>query len=95
MRPGRRVTLPIDILPRGQLAERMAIAIVLTMLLLLPFCALGIALILGGAVALHVYRSYDLGASLRSLIDRGLGWGRGGHVRRPVGVPNIASRQTT
>ncbi|MDP4023317.1 hypothetical protein Q8W71_11825 [Methylobacterium sp. NEAU 140] len=66
----RRFTLPIDPWPRANLGERMAVSTVLMLLLLVPFCAVGAALVAVGLLTLYVYRSYDLGASLRALIDR-------------------------
>lgn len=98
MRPRRPFTLPIDPWPQAALAERLAVTVVLMMLLLLPFFAVGAALILVGTLALHAYRSYDLGASLRALIDRGAGWnGRGAERNRRlvrVDVPTVAQRRT-
>lgn len=80
---GRRFSLPIDPWPQAALAERLAVTVVLMLLLLLPFCALGGALVLAGGLALHVCRSYDLGASLRALIERGAGLARGRRAPRP------------
>ena len=44
MRYGRRFTLPIDPWPQASLAERTAVGMVLTFLLLIPSCAAGAAL---------------------------------------------------
>jgi hypothetical protein len=70
MRYGRRFSLPIDPWPQASLAERTAVGMVLTFLLLLPACAAGVALFVASTLAAHVYWSYDLGASLRSFVAR-------------------------
>ncbi|MBE7204445.1 MAG: hypothetical protein INR70_42550 [Parafilimonas terrae] len=68
MRSGRHFSLPIDPWPQASLAERTAVGMVLTFLLLLPACAAGAVLFVISLVATHIACSYDLGASLRSLI---------------------------
>jgi hypothetical protein len=70
MRYGRRFYLPIDPWPQASLAERTAVGMVLTFLLLLPAFAAGALLFVVTTLATHVYWSYDLGASLRAFIDR-------------------------
>lgn len=70
MRYGRRFTLPIDPWPRAALGERLSITVALGMLLVVPLIAAGAGLIITAALMLHVYRSFDLGASLRMMIDR-------------------------
>lgn len=70
MRYGRRFTLPIDPWPRASLGERLSVTFVLGFLLLVPFIAAGICLILSVALVLHAYRSFDFGAALRAAIDR-------------------------
>lgn len=70
MRYGRRFTLPIDPWPRASLGERLSVTLVLGMLLLVPLIAAGAGLLLTAALTAHVYRSFDLGASLRAAIDR-------------------------
>ncbi|MDP4004088.1 hypothetical protein [Methylobacterium sp. NEAU K] len=70
MRYGRRASLPIDPWPQASLGERMSVGLVLTFLLLVPFCAVGAALVVISALGTHIYRSYDLGASLRMRIER-------------------------
>ncbi|WP_373622369.1 hypothetical protein [Methylobacterium sp. OAE515] len=47
---------------------------VLTFLLLVPACAAGVVLLVTAALVAHVDRSYDLGASLRALIEQRLGF---------------------
>ncbi|ONF46225.1 hypothetical protein [Methylobacterium radiotolerans] len=76
MRTGRRfslLSLPIDPWPQASLAERTAVGMVLTGLLLVPACAVGAALLVISAVAAHVYWSYDLGAALHTFIARHAG----------------------
>lgn len=83
MRSGRSFSLPIDPWPQASLAERTAVGMVLTFLLLLPACAAGAALFVASLVATHVYWSYDLGASLRGFIARHAdAMGRHGRVAR-------------
>lgn len=62
--------MPIDPWPRASLGERLSVTLALGMLLVVPFVAAGAVLILAAAVVFHVYRSFDLGASLRAAIDR-------------------------
>ncbi len=76
MRYGRRFTLPIDPWPRASLGERLSITFVLGFLLLVPFIAAGAGLIVTAALVFHVYRSFDLGAALRAVIDRRASRGR-------------------
>ncbi|KQS81947.1 MULTISPECIES: hypothetical protein [Methylobacterium] len=76
MRTGRRFSLfslPIDPWPQASLAERTAVGMVLTGLLLVPACAVGAALLVFTTLAAHVYWSYDLGASLHAFIARHAG----------------------
>ncbi|MCJ2053492.1 hypothetical protein [Methylobacterium sp. J-070] len=70
MRSGRRFTLPIDPWPQASLAERTAVGMVLTFLLLIPFCAAGAALFVITTLTAYLQWSYDRGASLRALIER-------------------------
>ncbi|MCJ2016591.1 hypothetical protein MKK84_03980 [Methylobacterium sp. E-065] len=70
MRSGRRFSLPIDPWPQASLAERTAVGMVLTFLLLIPACAAGVALCVIAVVATYISWSYDLGASLRGVIVR-------------------------
>ena len=86
MRNGRRFYLPIDPWPQASLAERTAVGMVLTFLLLLPACAAGAALFVITTLATHIYWSYDFGASLRDVVARraGAAFGRHGHlIRKP------------
>lgn len=70
MHYGRRFSLPIDPWPQASLAERTAVGMVLTFLLLVPACVAGVALVVIATLETHIERSYDLGAALRGLIDR-------------------------
>jgi hypothetical protein len=70
---GRRFSLPIDPWPQASLGERTAVGLVLTFLLLVPFCAAGAVLVVITTLAAHIEHSYDLGASLRTLIERRFG----------------------
>ncbi|SDA20456.1 hypothetical protein SAMN02799622_02458 [Methylobacterium sp. UNC378MF] len=81
MRTGRHFSLPIDPWPQASLAERTAVGMVLTFLLLLPACAAGAALFVVTTLAAHIYWSYDLGASLHALIARRTGASAGRHGR--------------
>jgi hypothetical protein len=74
MHYGRRFSLPIDPWPQASLGERTAVGMVLTFLLLVPACAAGVVLLVTAMLVAHVDRSYDLGASLRALIERRLGF---------------------
>jgi hypothetical protein len=47
---------------------------VLTFLLLVPACAAAALLLVAATLVAHVDRSYDLGASLRAVIERRLGF---------------------
>ena len=62
--------MPIDPWPQASLGERLSVTVALGMLLLLPFIAVGAAVILTAALVFHVYRSFDVGAALRAAIDR-------------------------
>ncbi|MCJ2068844.1 hypothetical protein MKK75_08525 [Methylobacterium sp. J-030] len=85
MRSGRHFSLPIDPWPQASLAERTAVGMVLTFLLLLPACAAGAVLVVISMIATHIYWSYDLGASLHGLIVRQARiLGRPGRVVRKV-----------
>ena len=81
MRTGRRFTLPIDPWPEASLAERTAVGMVLTFLLLLPVCAAGAVLFAVTALAAYVSWSYDLGVALRTFIVRRTGAAFGRHGR--------------
>ncbi len=70
MPTARPFVLPIDPWPQASLGERTAVGSVLILLLALPCLAAGLALIVGAILAQHAYCSYDLGARLRSFIDR-------------------------
>lgn len=70
MRYGRRFTMPIDPWPRASLGERLSITVALSLLLVVPIIAAGVGLVLAAALVSHVYRSFDLGATLRAAIDR-------------------------
>jgi hypothetical protein len=70
MRSGRRFSLPIDPWPQASLAERTAVGMVLTFLLLVPVCATVIA---AAGVAAYVSWSYEVGALLHDLIVRKVG----------------------
>jgi len=70
MRSGRHFSLPIDPWPQASLAERTAVGMVLTFLLLVPACAAGAVLFVLSVIATHIYWSYDLGASLRGFMVR-------------------------
>lgn len=85
MRYGRRFSLPIDPWPRASLGERLSVTFVLGFLLLVPFCAAGAVLVVLAALAMHVGRSYDLGATVRAAFDR--------RMHRAT-VPPIAARST-
>ncbi|GJE11107.1 MULTISPECIES: hypothetical protein [Methylobacterium] len=84
MRTGRRFSLPIDPWPQASLAERTAVGMVLTFLLLLPLCAAGAVLFVVTTLTAHVYWSYDCGAALRAAIARrtGTALGRRGRLAR-------------
>ncbi|MCJ2134682.1 hypothetical protein MKK69_11535 [Methylobacterium sp. J-026] len=82
MRTGRRFSLPIDPWPQASLAERTAVGMVLTFLLLPPACVAGAALVVGTALAAHIHWSYDLGASLRAFVGRHTGAVLGRHGRK-------------
>ena len=85
MRSGRRFSLPIDPWPQASLAERTAVGMVLTFLLLLPACAVGAVLFVIAVVATYISWSYDLGVSLRGFIIRHAAvMGRHGRVVRKV-----------
>jgi hypothetical protein len=85
MRSGRHFSLPIDPWPRASLAERTAVGMVLTFLLLLPACAAGAVLFVISLVATYIAWSYDLGVFLRGLIARHAGArGRHGRVVRKI-----------
>ncbi|MCJ2065344.1 hypothetical protein MKK63_21895 [Methylobacterium sp. J-088] len=85
MRSRRRFSLPIDPWPQASLAERTAVGMVLTFLLLLPACAAGAALFVIAVVAMYISWSYDLGAALRGVIVRhAVIPGRRGRVVRKV-----------
>jgi hypothetical protein len=73
MHDGRRFSLPIDPWPQASLAERTAVGMVLTFLLLVPACVAGAVLVVIATLATHIERSYDLGASLRTVIARRFG----------------------
>ena len=73
MRSGRRVSLPIDPWPQASLAERTAVGMVLTFLLLLPACAVGATLFVISMVATYIAWSYDIGVCLRGFIGRHTG----------------------
>ncbi|MBE7243975.1 MAG: hypothetical protein INR63_03415 [Actinomycetospora chiangmaiensis] len=82
MHYGRRFSLPIDPWPQASLAERTAVGMVLTFLLLLPACAALFALTM---LATYICWSYDRGAALRDLIARHAGvMGRHGRIVRKV-----------
>lgn len=81
MRSGRHFSLPIDPWPQASLAERTAVGMVLTFLLLLPACAAGAVLVVISMIATHIYWSYDLGAALRGVLVRHAGGGVGRHGR--------------
>lgn len=84
MHHGRRFSLPIDPWPQASLAERTAVGMVLTFLLLLPACAAGAVLFVVSLIAAHISCSYDLGASLRGFIGRHAGGVTGGRHGRIV-----------
>lgn len=81
MRYGRRFSLPIDPWPRASLGERMSVGLVLTFLLLVPFCAASAVMIVAATVGSYIAWSYDLGAALRELLDRQVGKSVSGHRR--------------
>lgn len=66
----RPFRLPIDPWPRASLGERAAVGSVLFLLLALPCVAATLVLALVALIGQHIYRSYDVGAALRALIDR-------------------------
>lgn len=70
MRYGRRFSLPIDPWPQASLAERTAVGLVLTALLLVPACAAGALMIALAALGSHIAWSYAFGAALRDGIAR-------------------------
>ncbi|TXN05074.1 hypothetical protein FV242_05430 [Methylobacterium sp. WL64] len=73
MRYGRRFSLPIDPWPQASLGERMSVGLVLTLLLLVPFCAASAVMVVSAAIGTYIAWSYDLGASLRGAIERQVG----------------------
>lgn len=81
MRYGRRFSLPIDPWPQASLGERMSVGLVLTFLLLVPFCAASAVMIVTAAVGSYIAWSYEIGASLRVLIARQVGKFVTGHRR--------------
>ena len=70
MRYGRRLSLPIDPWPQASLGERMSVGLVLTLLLAVPLCAASAVMVVSATIAAYIAWSYDLGASLRNLIER-------------------------
>mgnify|MGYP001807836365 CR=1 FL=1 len=81
MRYGRPLSLPIDPWPQASLGERMSVGLVLTLLLLVPFCAASAVMSVAASVGAYIAWSYDLGASLREAIERQLGRMAGGPRR--------------
>ena len=85
MRSGRRFSLPIDPWPQASLAERTAVGMVLTFLLLLPACAVGATLFVISLIATYIAWSYDIGVTLRGFIVRHAGIpGRHGRIVRKI-----------
>lgn len=70
MRYGRRFSLPIDPWPQASLGERMSVGLVLTLLLAVPLCAASAVMVVSATIAAYVAWSYDIGASLRNLMER-------------------------
>jgi len=70
MRYGRRFSLPIDPWPQASLGERMSVGLVLTLLLAVPLCAASAVMVVSATIAAYIAWSYDVGASLRNLMER-------------------------
>ncbi|MEL6064062.1 MULTISPECIES: hypothetical protein [unclassified Methylobacterium] len=81
MHSGRHFSLPIDPWPQASLAERTAVGVVLTLLLLLPACAVGATLFVISMVATYIAWSYESGVCLREVIGRRAGGFVGRHRR--------------
>lgn len=73
MRYGRRFSLPIDPWPQASLGERMSVGLVLTLLLAVPLCAASAVMVVSATIAAYIAWSYDVGASLRNLMERQVG----------------------